>query len=241
MNESCHIWMIHVTYEWVMSRMNQSCHVWMSHVTYEWATHFTIRPSDETYSSKKKSLVKYEAVAESFHMWMSHVTNERVMSRINKSLTQPLRAEDQRTNESCEEGNGSCLVWMSHFTYEWVMGRESWVMSHLCGQKLKGQMSHFTRKKKSKSHVTHMNEWCHGLNESRDVWISHVMYAWDMSHLSRQHIQWQMSHFTYEEVKEWCHTYEWFVTYEWVMAHLSRLPVLAPLIKKWVMSHTNES
>ena len=27
--------MIHVTYEWVMSHMNESCHIWMSHVTYE--------------------------------------------------------------------------------------------------------------------------------------------------------------------------------------------------------------
>jgi len=26
----------HITYEWVMSRLNESCHVWMSHVTSEW-------------------------------------------------------------------------------------------------------------------------------------------------------------------------------------------------------------
>jgi len=30
MNESCPIWMSHVLYEWVMSRMNESCHIWMS-------------------------------------------------------------------------------------------------------------------------------------------------------------------------------------------------------------------
>ena len=34
-NESCHIWTSHVTYERVMSHMNESCHMWMSHVTYE--------------------------------------------------------------------------------------------------------------------------------------------------------------------------------------------------------------
>jgi len=33
MNELCHIWMSHVTYEWVMSHMNESCHIWMSHVS----------------------------------------------------------------------------------------------------------------------------------------------------------------------------------------------------------------
>ena len=34
MNESCHIWMSHVTYEWVMSHTNESCYIWMSHVTH---------------------------------------------------------------------------------------------------------------------------------------------------------------------------------------------------------------
>ena len=33
MNESCHLWMSHVTHEWVMSYMNESCDIWMSHVT----------------------------------------------------------------------------------------------------------------------------------------------------------------------------------------------------------------
>ena len=37
-NESCHIWMRHFTYEWVTSHMNESRHIWMSHVTYEWVT-----------------------------------------------------------------------------------------------------------------------------------------------------------------------------------------------------------
>jgi len=44
MNESCHIWMSHVTYEWVMSHMdewvmshmNESCLIRISYVTYEW-------------------------------------------------------------------------------------------------------------------------------------------------------------------------------------------------------------
>jgi len=36
MNESCPIWMSHVTYKWFMSHMNESCHIWMSHVTCEW-------------------------------------------------------------------------------------------------------------------------------------------------------------------------------------------------------------
>jgi len=35
-NESCHMGMSHVTWEWVMSYGNESCHMGMSHVTWEW-------------------------------------------------------------------------------------------------------------------------------------------------------------------------------------------------------------
>jgi len=38
MNESCHIRMSHVTYEWVTSHMNESRHIWMSHVISEQVT-----------------------------------------------------------------------------------------------------------------------------------------------------------------------------------------------------------
>ena len=41
MNESCHIWMSHVTYELFMPHMNESCHAWMSHVTYKWVMSHT--------------------------------------------------------------------------------------------------------------------------------------------------------------------------------------------------------
>jgi len=32
-HESCHMWMSHVTCEWVMSHVNESCHMWMSNGT----------------------------------------------------------------------------------------------------------------------------------------------------------------------------------------------------------------
>ena len=58
MNESCHMWMSHVTYEWVMSRMNESCQIWMSHVTYKWVMS---------------------------HLWMSHVTHTNQLFHIRIS------------------------------------------------------------------------------------------------------------------------------------------------------------
>jgi len=51
---SCHIWIRHVTYEWVMSPVNTSCHIWMSHVTCEY--------------------VMQHAALGVRHMWIRHVT-----------------------------------------------------------------------------------------------------------------------------------------------------------------------
>ena len=36
MNESCHIWLSHVTQKWVVSHMNASCDTWISHVIKMW-------------------------------------------------------------------------------------------------------------------------------------------------------------------------------------------------------------
>jgi len=59
MNESCHIWMSHVTYEWVMSHMNESWRIWMSHFTYEWVM---------------------SHMNESFHIWISHIIYECIIA-----------------------------------------------------------------------------------------------------------------------------------------------------------------
>jgi len=34
--DSCHIWLIHVTHEWVIALLNEKCDICMSHVTNEW-------------------------------------------------------------------------------------------------------------------------------------------------------------------------------------------------------------
>ena len=33
-----HVWLSHVTYEWVTSHIIESRHIWMNHVTYAWVT-----------------------------------------------------------------------------------------------------------------------------------------------------------------------------------------------------------
>ena len=110
MNESCHMWMSHVTYEWVMtlvpprgliksfewvmSHINESCHIWMSHVTCEWVMSHMNESWLWCLQEAQSGLLN-----ESCHLWMSHVTYEWVMSHMNES----------------------CHIWMSHVTYEWVM------------------------------------------------------------------------------------------------------------------------
>jgi len=44
MNESCHVWMSHVTYEWVMSRMNESCHISRADVPCAGHAHWALGP-----------------------------------------------------------------------------------------------------------------------------------------------------------------------------------------------------
>ena len=62
-NESCRIWMSHVTYEWVMSHMNESCS--MSHVPRVWAMFLMYEkvPQRRVTSHMNKS----------YSVWMSHV------------------------------------------------------------------------------------------------------------------------------------------------------------------------
>ena len=48
MDESCHVWMSHVTCERVMSHINESCHIWMCHVSRDvshiWTHHVLYEP-----------------------------------------------------------------------------------------------------------------------------------------------------------------------------------------------------
>ena len=70
MNESCHIWMSHVTYEWIVAHMNESCLIWTCHVSYE----------------RFMSRMNGSCTNDLWHVWMSfpmnYSTYEWVTSRI---------------------------------------------------------------------------------------------------------------------------------------------------------------
>ena len=133
-NVSCHVWMSHVTYEWVMSHMIESCHIqmvymnertqivmshmnepyhiWMIHVTYEWALWM------------------------SPHTWYRVPTISRLLKIIGLFCKRALlkrRYSAKKTYDFKEPTNRShpvrmnqrtqmvMSIWTSHFTYQRVM------------------------------------------------------------------------------------------------------------------------
>jgi len=127
-NESCLIWMSHVSYEWVMSYINESCLIWMSHVSYEWVMAH-MNESCLVWMGH----VSYEWVMshmnESCLILMSHVSYEWVMSHMNESspisyecVTNGRFAEiDLQDIAYISHGmshvNESCHTWRSHVTH----------------------------------------------------------------------------------------------------------------------------
>ena len=98
-HESFHIWIRHVTYDWVMARMNESYDVWMSHVAYEWVV---------------------SHINESRHTWMSHVThdgthmNETRHIRHEQVLYSLQRQHAQWTLQTKRKNNLSTYSGMTH-------------------------------------------------------------------------------------------------------------------------------
>ena len=159
MNESCHIWMSHVTYEQVMSQTNESCHSWMSHLV-------TKKPYPH-----QTSHVTYESVMshmnESCHIWMSRVTYEWVVSRINESChacTGHVTYHMLRAWWCCSSVSHVIrkwdMSWINKSCYVWI---ESCRISHVAGLGGVANMSQLWPTRES----------CHEL-------MSHFTYEWVM-------------------------------------------------------------
>ena len=238
MNESCHIWTSHVTYEWVMSHMNKSCHIWTSHVTYEWVM---------------------SHMNESCHIWMSHVTYEWVMSHMNKSChiwTSPcwgfffLWRGKKIKNLQFPRLAIDEHSWVTHTRYLRVCLplplEYGWVMSPGMGESCPRVWV---------SHVPCMNALCPAYERVvSHVWISRVLYmnelcptyGWVMSHKWMRHVP---------RIDESCPTYKRAMSHMWIsyFKHISESYHAHPKSgkkekaaeqrriycssNKWVMSH----
>ena len=151
MDTSCHIWMSHVTYEWVMSNTYESRHrvrIFSRHTT-------ALVSIKNMNTSRHMSHMNesYEGVMshmnESCHVWMSPVKYESVTSQAVKIL------EPDNGLVPIIHMNMSCHMSMSHITYEWVI-------SHM------NELYHIWM-----SHITYECVTSH-MNESRHIWMSHV-------------------------------------------------------------------
>jgi len=117
MNESCHIWMSHVTFEWVMSHMNESftshingsCHIWMGHLTYEWAVLSHVYKTHTHGSSVCMGHVIYEGV-------ISHMNKSSCLIWIRLTLKDPFPSMSMN-DKTMSHIKKSCHTWMSCVTY----------------------------------------------------------------------------------------------------------------------------
>jgi len=129
LRECFHLWMSHVTCEWVMSHMNELCHTWMSHVTHEWVMNHV--PYE--YASRVTYKWVMSHMNKSYYIQMRHVTYEWVVSLMNESwiISHMNTRVVSRKEWVMSHMNTSCHIWMRHVTYEWVISHmnESWIMS----------------------------------------------------------------------------------------------------------------
>ena len=151
--------------------------------------------------------------------------------------------------------NESCLTLICHVTYKWLMlyVHKSWVIRKKTVISLRNRYWVMSRMNESwqvwMSHVTY--EWVMScMNESCHVRMGHVTYEWVMS---RIYESWHvcMSHVTYEWVmtrmnvlclvKMSCDTYEWVMSRINESWHVWMSHVTHQWVMPWVVSHTNET
>ena len=208
-NESCHLWMSHVTWEWVMSQMHATCHVNELVMPQIWV------------SSIWRVMSR---VNESCHMGMCHVTDECVMLHKNK----PCHRFERVTCECVmSHVNELCHIWMSHVTYKCVMSHinEShriW-MSHvgMCRVTYEWVMSHTNESCHIRtSHVAYkwvilrMNTSCH-TNYATDFYESHHT----LTRLRRDkfHKKWKVNGQVASQPKPLCVWHDPFMCVTWLI------------------------
>ena len=168
-DESCHMWMSHVPYEWGLPTVNdESCHTWLQHM--QWAGRWgkksacgwwVILDMIESYQIWM-SHVRYEWVMldmnESCQIWMSHVTHEWVLSHMNESCPTWMR-HMQWAGRWKKANDELVYIWLQHT--QWA-GR--WKVLRVKTQRKKERMPHIIATLAARSIVnghTHTHKHTH--------------------------------------------------------------------------------
>jgi len=140
MNESCHIWMNRIEYEWVMSHMNELFRICMSQVTSKCVMSHMAEPcpakTNHVMSYMNESCHIWMShdthMNESYHIWMSHVTHKWVMVHMNASCHITGRRAANQHGPVSSLMNESRHIRKCHDSYECAM-------SHIIGGRAASQ------------------------------------------------------------------------------------------------------
>jgi len=227
MNESCHIWMSHATYEWVVSHMNESCHIWMSHATYECVM--------------------------SHIEWMSHVTyrNRGQYVDITDVHTLDVHTLDVHTLDvhTLDVHTFTCTyIHTNAMVYTYVTSTYSFIcdIAHMhihvhihlyteVGSSCVWECACVSARESASAHA-----WCTAF-EACPIWMSYFPYESIMSHMDESCPIW-LGHVAYgrtmSHTNESCPIWMGHVPYEWVVSHIND-SIYVPYER--VVSHMNES
>jgi len=250
MNEWCHIWRIHITWNWFV---------------HEWVSFTPFVSCLQAVWQAQRAINTHELYHAKPGMW--HVTYEQVTSRMHESryiwTIEPMcvctRHQHPWTlsqkTQVASYIKKSRLIWMNHVTHEWVTSRHIWIRAinnhELCHAKPGPKVTSCI-----KNHDWY--EWVMSrMSESRHIWIrainTHELYHAKPGPQITSCIQKSrrigMSHVTYEWVTllmNTRHQHPWplscktrYVTHVTSYIKTPRLIGMSHVTYGWVMSHMN--